>query len=168
MAQAFQIRPGLEQDVPAIVEIYNHYVVNTAVTFDLEPFTVDERRMWFRQFKPAGRHQIVVAERAGAILGYAYSSVFRTRAAYDTTVETTVYVDQSAQRGGIGAALYTDLFQRLAREDVHRAVACIGLPNEPSIALHERLGFRAQGSLGEVGKKFGKYWDVGWFEKSLP
>ncbi len=168
MAHAFQIRPGLEKDVPAIVEIYNYYVVNTTVTFDVDPYTADQRRVWFRQFKPAGRHQIVVAERAGAVLGYAYSTVFRARAAYDTTVETTVYVDRSAHRGGIGTALYAELFKRLANEDVHRAVACIGLPNEASIALHERIGFRAKGSLAEVGRKFGKYWDVGWFEKSLP
>lgn len=168
MAYAVQIRPGLEKDVPAIVEIYNYYVVNTTVTFDVDAFTADQRRMWFRQFKTTGRHQIVVAESASAVLGYAYSTVFRARAAYDTTVETTVYVDRAAQRGGIGTALYTELFKRLAHEDVHRAVACIGLPNEPSIALHERMGFRAQGSLAEVGRKFGKYWDVGWFEKSLP
>jgi len=168
LAHAIQIRPGLEKDVPGIVEIYNYYVVNTTVTFDVEAYTADQRRMWFRQFKPAGRHQIVVAERAGAVIGYAYSTTFRARGAYDSTVETTVYVDRSAHRGGVGTALYTELFNRLAREDVHRAVACIALPNEPSIALHERLGFRAKGSLAEVGKKFGKYWDIGWFEKSLP
>lgn len=138
------------------------------VTFDLEPFTADQRRMWFRQFKTSGRHQIVVAECAGEVLGYAYSSVFRARAAYDTTVETTVYVDHSAHRGGMGTALYADLFARLAREDVHRAIACIALPNDPSVALHERLGFRHLGSLEEVGRKFGKYWDIGWYQKSLP
>jgi phosphinothricin acetyltransferase len=110
----------------------------------------------------------VVAECAGEVLGYAYSSVFRARAAYDTTVETTVYVDRSAHRGGMGTALYADLFARLAREDVHRAIACIALPNDPSVALHERLGFRNLGSLEEVGRKFGKYWDIGWYQKSLP
>ena len=168
MAHAVQIRSGQENDVPAITEIYNHYVVNTTVTFDVEPYAADRRRFWFRQFTPAGRHQIVVAERAGAVVGYAYSTVFRARAAYDSTVETTVYVDRSALRGGIGTALYTDLFARLAKSGVHRAIACIALPNEPSIALHERLGFRAKGSLAEVGHKFGKYWDIGWFEKSIP
>jgi len=168
LSQTFQIRPALEQDVPAITEIYNYYVVNTAVTFDLDPYTPDQRRMWFRQFKTSGRHQIVVAERVGVVVGYAYSSVFRSRAAYDSTVETTVYVDRSEHRGGIGTALYSDLFARLAKEDVHRAIACIGLPNEPSIALHERLGFCHLGSLTEVGRKFGKYWDIGWYQKSLP
>lgn len=168
MAQAFHIRPGQERDVPAINEIYNYYVVNTTVTFDVEPYTAERRRFWFRQFDPDGRHQIVVAERAGAVVGYAYSTVFRGRAAYDTTVETTVYVDRSAQRGGIGTALYTELFTRLKKTDVHRAIACIALPNAPSIALHEHLGFRAKGALAEVGHKFDKYWDIGWYEKSIP
>lgn len=167
MAQAIQIRPGHEQDVSAINEIYNYYVVNTTVTFDVEPYTTERRRFWFRQFNPAGRHQIVVAERAGAVVGYAYSTVFRGRAAYDKTVETTVYVDRSAQRSGIGTALYTGLFARLKKTDAHRAIACIALPNAPSIALHEHLGFRAKGSLAEVGYKFDKYWDIGWYEKPI-
>ncbi len=168
MAQAFQIRTALEKDVPAITEIYNYYVANTTVTFDVDSYTPDQRRVWFRQFCPEHRHQMVVAERAGIVVGYAYSTVFRGRKAYDSTVETTVYVDRNAQRGGIGTALYTDLFKRLAQRDVHRAIACIALPNDPSVALHERLGFRLKGSLAEVGHKFGKYWDIGWYEKSIP
>jgi len=168
LAHAFQIRTAQESDVPGITEIYNYYVANTTVTFDVDPLTADQRRVWFRQFNPGTRHQMVVAARAGAVVGYAYSTVFRGRAAYDSTVETTVYVDRAAQRGGIGTALYAELFTRLATQDVHRAIACIALPNAPSIALHERLGFRAKGSLAEVGRKFGKYWDIGWYEKSIP
>jgi phosphinothricin acetyltransferase len=151
-----------------IADIYNYYVANTTVTFDVEPWPLEQRRFWFRQFAPTGRHQIVVAEREGTVVGYAYSTTFRGRAAYDRTVETTVYVHRDAHRLGIGTALYTELFQRLAKEDVHRAVACIALPNDASIALHEQLGFQGRGVIEEVGHKFGKFWNIGWYVKSLP
>lgn len=167
LSQSIQVREGRESDVPAITNIYNHYVANTTVTFDVEPWPVERRRFWFRQFAPSGRHQIVVAERVGAVLGYAYSTVFRSRVAYDRTVETTVYVHRDAHRLGIGTELYTELFRRLAHEDVHRAVACIALPNDASIALHKQLGFEPKGVIEEVGHKFGKYWNIGWYAKPL-
>ena len=168
MTESIRVRGGRESDVPAITDIYNHYVANTTVTFDVEPWLVDQRRFWFRQFAPVGRHQIVVAERAGAVLGYAYSTVFRGRAAYDRTVETTVYVHKDAHRLGIGTALYADLFRRLGSADVHRAVACIALPNDASVALLEHLGFASRGVVEEVGYKFGRYWNIGWYVKPLP
>lgn len=167
MTELIQVRPGREQDVPAITAIYNYYVENTTVTFDIEPWPLDKRIFWFRQFAETGRHQIVVAERAGEVLGYAYSTQFRGRAAYDTSVETTVYVHRDARRHGIGTALYVELFRRLADEDVHRAVACIALPNDASIALHKDLGFISQGRLEEAGRKFDKYWDIGWYAKPM-
>lgn len=168
MHESVRIRPGRESDTPAINDLYNYYVENTTVTFDIEPWTLERRRFWFRQFAHAGRHQIVVAERGGDVVGFAYSTTFRARSAYDRTVETTVYVHRDARRHGIGTALYTELFDRLAREDVHRAVACIALPNEPSIALHRELGFEFKGVIEEVGHKFDKFWDIGWYAKSLP
>lgn len=168
MPDLVQVREGREADVSAITDIYNFYVANTTVTFDVEPWSVDSRRIWFRQFTPGGRHQIVVAEREGAVVGYAYSTMFRSRAAYDRTVETTVYVHRDAHRLGIGTALYTELFRRLAKADVHRAVACIALPNDASIALHKHLGFEPRGVIEEVGYKFGKYWNIGWYVKAMP
>jgi phosphinothricin acetyltransferase len=166
--ETVSVRPGRESDVPAITAIYNYYVANTAVTFDLEPWPVDNRVFWFRQFAPTGRHRIVVAERDRDVVGYAYSTRFRGRAAYDPTVETTVYVHHDALRQGIGTSLYAELFRRLTSEDVHRAVACIALPNDPSIALHTDFGFEFKGIIEEVGHKFGKYWDIGWYVKPMP
>src|SRR5947208_4359595 len=94
-------------------------------------------------------------------------SPFVARAAYATLVETRVYCRPEETGQGLGAALYTRLFQELAGQDVHRAYAGISLPNEASVALHKRFGFELIGTFTEVGRKFGRYWDVAWFEKRL-
>jgi phosphinothricin acetyltransferase len=102
-----------------------------------------------------------------AILGYATSSAFRAKPAYATSVEVTVYVAPDAARRGVGTLLYEALFSALDSEDLHRAYAGIALPNEASVRLHERFGFRHVGTYREVGRKFGRYWDVAWYEKEL-
>ncbi|MEK7794524.1 MAG: N-acetyltransferase family protein, partial [Candidatus Hydrogenedentota bacterium] len=101
------------------------------------------------------------------VTGYAYTSQFRSKAAYDTTVEMTIYLAPEAVGRGIGSVLYATLFDALRDEDVHLAVAGITLPNEASIALHKKFGFEDVGVYHEVGRKFGKYWDVVWMEKRL-
>lgn len=162
------VRPARPDDLPAIVGIYNHYIVHTPVTFDLDPVTVDERRAWFGQFADNGRHRLFVAEQDGHVVGYAGAHQFRAKAAYDTTAETTIYLAPGSTGHGIGRALYAALFDALAAEDVHMLVAGITLPNDASVALHERFGFRLAGVFHEVGRKFGRYWDVGWYERELP
>ena len=102
------------------------------------------------------------------MVGYATSSPFRGRAAYDPSVETTVYVADGLTRRGIGSRLYHALFASLGKEDVHRAYAGITLPNPASLALHRRFGFQPIGVYDEVGRKFGRYWSVEWLEKKLP
>lgn len=101
------------------------------------------------------------------ILGYATSSPHRPKPAYGTSVETTVYVAPDAGRRGIGSLLYDALFEALAEQDVHRAYAGITQPNEASRRLHARFGFRYIGTYHEIGRKFGRYWDVAWYEKEL-
>ncbi len=161
------IRPATIDDLPRIVEIYNHYIVHTPITFDLEPHTVNERRPWFEQFAETRRHRLLVAVGGGATVGYAGTHQFRTKAAYDSTVETSIYCAHDAVGKGIGTALYTALFEAIKGEDIHMLVAGITLPNEGSIALHERFAFRATGVFHAVGRKFGEYWDVGWYEREL-
>jgi phosphinothricin acetyltransferase len=161
------LRPARAEDLPRLVEIYNHYVRTTAITFDLEPWTVGQRRPWLEQFRETGPHRLLVAERDGLVVGYAGSHRFRDKAAYDTTVETTIYCAPGATGGGIGKALYDALFAALTGEDVHLAVAGITLPNPASVALHERFGFVRSGIMHAVGRKFGRYWDVAWYEKRL-
>ena len=104
------IRPATIDDLPAIVDIYNHYVVHTPITFDLTPVTVAERRPWFDQFAETGRHRLLVAIEDNTVVGYAGTHQFRVKAAYDTTVETTIYLAPDATGRGIGHALYTALF----------------------------------------------------------
>lgn len=161
------IRPGREHDLPGIVEIINHYVRHTAITFDLEPFTVETRRPWFDQFAATGRYRLWVATEGDRLSGYAASMPFRAKAAYETSVETSVYLHPDARGRSLGAHLYSALFASLVGEDLHRALAGVTLPNPASIALHRRFGFRSTGVLHEVGRKQGRYWDVEWFEKSL-
>jgi phosphinothricin acetyltransferase len=161
------VRPAAEADLPALTDIYNHYVVNSAVTFDVRPFAPEERREWFSEHAAAGRHRLIVAEENGRVIGYASTSRFRPKPAYDTTVEASVYCRPDLVRRGIGTMLYRALFQSIAGEDVHRIVAGVALPNPASIALHERAGFHQVGVFSSVGRKFGRYWDVAWFERPL-
>ena len=162
------VRPAILDDLPALTAIYNHYIVNTTITFDLRPFEVHERRAWFDDHAASGRHRLLVAAgEDGVPLGYTTTSRWRPKAAYDTTVESSVYCHRDAVGRGIGTLLYAALFDAIAAEDVHRIVAGIGQPNPASVALHERFGFRPVGVFSQVGRKFGQYWDVAWFERPL-
>ncbi|MEO5838971.1 MAG: N-acetyltransferase family protein [Acidimicrobiales bacterium] len=161
------VRTATIDDLEQVVAIYNHYVLHTPITFDLAPFTVEDRRDWFEQFSTTGRHRLLVAVDRGAVVGYAGSHQFRTKAAYDTTVETTVYCAPNAVGRGIGHALYLALFQAIEGEDIHSLLAAITLPNDASVALHERFGFTRAGVTHEVGRKFDRYWNVGWYERIL-
>jgi phosphinothricin acetyltransferase len=161
------VRAACEADLPKLTEIYNHYIVHTPATFDIQPFTVEQRREWFSHYAAAGPHRVLVAESGGVVLGSAWSSSFRPKQAYATTVETSVYCAEGATGIGLGRLLYEALFEALKGETLHRAVAGITLPNDASVRLHERFGFRQTGLFTEVGTKFGRFWDVAWFEKPL-
>jgi phosphinothricin acetyltransferase len=161
------VRRGDGADLPTLTEIYNHYIVHTPITFDLKPYTVEQRAEWFAPFGPSGRHQIFVAERGERVVGYACSLRFRPKAAYDPSVETSVYLAPDAVGRGTGQRLMERLLGALASEDVHRAYAGITLPNPASLALHRALDFRDIAVMSEVGRKFDRYWDVAWLEKKL-
>ncbi|MGI5139391.1 N-acetyltransferase family protein [Streptomyces sp. CA-106110] len=164
-----QVRPGVEGDLVALTDIYNHYVRETPITFDTLIFTPEERRPWLLSHPEDGPHllKVAVTPESQEILGYATSSAFRPKPAYATSVEVTVYLAPHATGRGVGAHLYRSLFESLAEEGLHRAYAGIAQPNEASVRLHERFGFRHVGTYREVGFKFGRYWDVAWYEKEL-
>lgn len=162
-----RVRAANQADLPALTDLYNHYILNTPVTFDLEPYGPDGRRVWFDQHAETGPHRLLVAEQDGEVLGYATSSRWRPKAAYDTTVETSVYCRHDATGRGVGTRLYDALFAALATENVHRIVAGMTPPNDASRALHERFGFTHVGDFAEVGYKFGRYWDVAWFQRGM-
>jgi len=161
------IRHAVAADLADLTEVYNHYVRETPITFDIEPFDVEQRRPWFEGFAETGRHQLFVAEREQRVIGYACSHRFRQKPAYDSSVETTVYLAPDALGEGIGARLYVALFDALAEEPVHRALAGTTLPNPASVALHRRFGFTPVGTFLEVGWKLGRHWDVQWFERPM-
>ena len=161
-----RIRAAVRDDLPRLTEIYNYYVVHTPVTFDVEPYTVQGREVWFAQFGATGRYRLIVAEENGMVMGYAGTTRFRPKAAYETTAETTIYCAPEAVGKGMGQRLYTELFEMLKGEDIHRFVGGYVLPNAASEALHRRFGFKVVGVFGENGRKFGKYWDVCWVERA--
>ena len=159
------VRPAVRDDLPRLTEIYNDYVVNTPITFDIETYTVEQRQSWFKQFSERGRYRLMVAEENGLVLGYAGTTRFRPKAAYETTVETTIYCAQEATGKGVGSLLYGALFETLKEEDINRIVGGYTLPNPASAALHARFGFKPIGIFTQVGRKFGRYWDVSWNER---
>lgn len=164
---AFHIRPAIKDDLPRLTEIYNHYVIHTPVTFDIEPYTVERRAAWFEQFRPHGRYRLLVAENGAGIFGYAGTTRFRPKPAYDSTVETSIYCAADSVHRGTGSALYRALFEALIGEDIHRIVAGYTMPNPASAALHSKFGFKPVGVFRENGRKFGRYWDVAWLERPL-
>ena len=164
----YVVRAATLDDLQALTDIYNHYVVHTPITFDVQTLTAAARRGWFEEHADNGRHRLLVATGSdGKCLGYASSSRWRPKPAYDTTVETSVYCSPDAVGLGCGTALYGALFAALDREDVRTIVAGVSLPNPASIAFHEKFGFRPVGVFHAVGRKFDQFWDVAWFERSL-
>jgi phosphinothricin acetyltransferase len=161
------VRPATVDDLAAINDIYNHYVLESHVTFDLEPMAMTARRVWFSHYSDTGPHRLFVGEEDGRLIGFASSSPFKSRPGYATSVETSIYLEPEAVGKGAGARLYEKLFDAIEGEDLHRAYAGIALPNPASVGLHERFGFKRVALFTEPGRKFGKYWDVAWFEKPL-
>lgn len=162
------IRPARDGDLAELTDLYNHYVVHSHATFDLEPFTVQARRAWFDQYAAAGPHRLLVGEVDGAVVGYASSGTFRAKPAYAATVETSIYLHPGHVGRGLASPLYAALLDLLQREEtVHVAVAGVALPGAASVALHLRHGFHPVGRFAELGYKFGRYIDVQWFHRPL-
>jgi phosphinothricin acetyltransferase len=161
------VRPAVCADVGAVNDVYNEYVAQSHATFDVEPTTPEWRQEWFGHYGSTGRYRVLVAVADERVIGYASSSRFRPKPAYETSVEVSIYLMGDAVGRGVGTRLYKSLFESLSGEDVHRAYAGISLPNPASVALHERFGFRKVAHFSEQGRKFGRYWDVAWYEKPL-
>ena len=161
------VRPAVAADWPKLNDIYNHYVTSTPITFDVHPFTLADRRPWFQQFATTGPYRLLAVENDGEVVGYSASLPFRSKPAYLSSIEATLYLEPASMGRGLGTALYTALFDALRDEDLHRAYAGITLPNAASLALHRRFGFAEVGVYREVDRKLGRYWDVQWFEKRL-
>ncbi len=155
------IRDATRDDAGAVAEIYNPYVLGSTVSFEEEAVTTAE--MGDRIASHGGDHPWLVLEERGLVLGYAYASRWRERCSYRGSAETSVYVAGDARGRGIGKALYEALIERLSANGMHVAIGGVALPNDASVALHESLGFRQVARFPEVGRKFGRWIDVGYW-----
>jgi phosphinothricin acetyltransferase len=163
-----RIREARPEDLPRLLEIYNHYVEHTHCTFDTELISLEARHHWFDSFSETGPYRLFLAESNGQVEGYASSGQFRKKTAYARSVETSIYLAPDHCGVGTGRALYAHLLEALEEEPtVHRAYGGVALPNQASITLHQQLGFKRVGTFSEVGFKLGRYWDVAWFERTL-
>jgi phosphinothricin acetyltransferase len=160
------IRQARTSDAEAIAAIYNGYVETTVISFETEPVPVTE--MAQRIQDRLARYDWLVAEREGQLIGYAYYGQFRTRAAYDHVVESTVYVAEDAVRLGVGRRLYADMIASAQAKGFREIIGVIALPNDASEQLHARMGFTLVGRLPKVGYKFGRYIDVSFWQWSAP
>ncbi len=163
---AILIRPVMPDDAAAICAIYNPYVAETTISFEEEPVSAADMAQRTAEVRAAGLPWLVAVSE-GKLLGYAYASKWRARPAYRTSVESSVYLDAQAAGRGVGTALYRTLLDELRRLEVHMVIGGIAQPNERSIALHERLGFRKAAHFSEVGRKFGRWVDVAYWELRL-
>lgn len=165
MSGGARIRPATPADAPAVAAIYAPLVLDTPISFELDP--PSEAEMGRRIEASGGRLPWLVCEAEEGVRGYAYASAYRARAAYRWSVEVSVYVGAARRARGVGSALYAALLSILELQGFHRAYAGITLPNPASVALHERMGFVRLGVYREVGFKQGVWHDVGWWERPL-
>lgn len=158
------IRDAVTSDAGALLEIYSQYI-STPVTFETELPSISEFAERIRGI--SGGYPYLVCCEGERILGYAYAHRFHEREAYSVTAELSVYVDGSARHRGIGSILYTELLKRLKEQGIRKVISLITLPNEASVALHEKFGFVKEGELKSVGYKNGRYHDVGYYSRFL-
>ena len=158
------IRSVKSEDAKAIADIYNYHVVNTTATFEEQPLSETEMS---DRIRGVGEHFPWLVAEEDEILGYTYASKFHERSAYRFSVETTIYCGEIHRNKGIGTQLYTELLKRVRELGLKVAYGAIALPNEPSIKLHEKLGFKKVAHLSKVGFKLGKWIDVGYWELLL-
>jgi len=159
------IRTAMAGDIPAICDIYNFYVRNTIVTFEEAPVSTDEMHARVRMI--GENFPWLVYEEENQILGYAYANKWKERSAYRYSAESTVYLHPEKTGKGIGTRLYSHLMGVLKEKSFHAVFGGIALPNEGSCALHEKLGFKKVAHLKEVGYKFDRWIDVGYWQLLL-
>ena len=159
------IRAAKEADIEAILAIYAPYVRETAITFEYTVPTLEQFSERMR--KTLMKYPYLVAVQETEILGYAYASEFKKRAAYDWAVETTIYVKQDSRKSGVGKKLYRVLEEVLKRQNIGNLYACIAYPNPGSIGFHEHLGYQTIGHFSKCGYKFETWYDMIWMEKMI-
>ena len=163
LADEILIRPASPADAEDIARIYNYYILNSVISFEEQVVTPEVitgrlQGIW------AASLPWLVGERSGSLIGYAYASPWKERSAYRYSVESTIYLDAAALGSGYGTRLYAALLSDLRRHKLHTVIGGIALPNPASVRLHEKLGFQKVAHFREVGFKFGRWVDVGYWQ----
>ena len=159
------IRPIETKDIQRVCDIYNHYILTTNASFEIDPVTIEEMESRVAEFTRVFPY--LVYEVGGEVLGFCYASQWRPRFAYRYTAEVTIYLDKEHLGQGIGKQLYEELFARLQALGFHSLIAAIALPNEKSQALHESFGFKQVAHFKDMGYKLDQWIDVGYWQKML-
>ena len=157
------VREAHNSDAKMIAEIYNHYIIHTAITFETETISPKEIVSRMEKYKQVGPY--LVYEEDGEVIGYTYVSRFRERKAYENTIESTIYLKNGLGGRGIGSKLYMEMLDRVSTK-YHVIIGGIALPNDASVKLHEKFGFKKVAHFSEVGRKFGQWIDVGFWQKN--
>ena len=160
------VRSADEQDAARIVPIYNHYIAETCITFETEPVTEEDMAQRIRATHDSALPWLV-AEEDGKLCGYAYASRWKGRCAYRFAVEATIYLDPESTGRGVGIELYSALIEAIAAASMRSIIGGIALPNDASIRLHERLGFKKVGHFEKVGFKHERWIDVGYWQLQI-
>lgn len=160
------IRSATPEDADRICAIYNHYIAHTVITFEEEPLTKQQMAARIEELLATPLPWLVIEQEAN-VCGYAYAGKWRTRSAYRFSVETSIYLAPHMVQRGLGRSLYEALLQELPALGIHAVIGGIALPNDASVTLHEKLGFKKVAHLEEVGFKLGRWVDVGYWQKTL-
>lgn len=160
------IRDAIADDARAIAAIYNPYILGTSISFEEEPVADAAMAQRIADVQAGGLPWLIAAQ-DGKVLGYAYATKWRVRHAYRFSVESSVYLAPEAARQGVGTALYTALLAQLNERGIHLVIGGIALPNDASVALHEKMGYEKVAHFREVGFKFGRWIDVGYWQKTI-
>ena len=158
------IRTVLDKDVTSIAEIYNYYISETVVTFETETISPKNILDRIAKIQSDDLPWLVAQDNSGKVIGYAYASKWRERFAYRFSVEVTVYLSPNSSGNGVGTQLYEALFSELNERSIHSVIGGITLPNQASIALHEKFGLEKVAHFKEVGFKFEQWLDVGYWQ----
>lgn len=156
------IRKVKLEDADQIAEIYNYYILNSIATFEETPISGEDIKERINTITL--KYPWIVYEDEGQVVGYAYAGEWRARNAYRFSVESSVYLKNGLEKKGIGSGLYQDLLNQLKEMNFHTVKGVLGLPNEPSIYLHEKFGFKKVAHFKDAGFKFGKWVDVGYWQ----
>jgi phosphinothricin acetyltransferase len=160
------VRSAVAADAAQVADIYNHFVLTSTITFEEEPLEVAELARRIADIQTNGLPWLVAA-RGAQIVGFAHANRWKTRAAYRFSTEVTVYVRDGLSRSGVGSRLYAELFAALKSLGAHAVIGGVALPNEASVRLHEKFGFKKVAHFNEVGFKFNRWIDVTYWQLIL-